>query len=138
MQPVNLEDRDFTFGVMEEGDYEGLPFVGIKATNFEKGNCITLKNVYLEHEDDRFHRIPDDVSDKYSIYKLLTLHLCVFCPPGIGRIFRRTAYQSQLKVSGIFSYFSFIHNLTFFKSITDMEESRTTIQSESKGKWCSE
>jgi hypothetical protein len=72
-QPVNLEDTDFTFGVMEEGDYEGLPFVGIKATNFEKGNCITLKNVYLEHGDDCFHRIPDDVGDKYSIYKLLTL-----------------------------------------------------------------
>jgi hypothetical protein len=100
-----LEDTDFTFGVMEEGDYKGVPFVGIKATNFEKGNCITLKNVYLEHGDDRFHRIPDDVGDKFSIYKLLTHHLSVFCPPGIGRIFRRTAYQPQLKVSRLFSYY---------------------------------
>jgi hypothetical protein len=114
MQPVNLEDTYFTFGVMEEGDYEGVPFVGIKATNFEKGNCITLKNVYLEHGDDRFHRIPDDVGNKFSIHKLLTHHLSVFCPPGIDRIFRRTAYQSQLKVSGIFSYFSLIHKPTLF------------------------
>jgi hypothetical protein len=84
---------------MDEGDYEGLPFVGVKATNFEKGQCITLKNVYLEHGDARFHRIPDNVDDEWSIYKLLHHHLDVFCPPNIGRIFRHRAFKKELNVS---------------------------------------
>jgi hypothetical protein len=84
---------------MEEGEYKGVPFVGIKATNFEKGACITLKHVYLEHGDDRFHLIPDDVNGKFPIYKLLKHHLDVFCPPEIGCIFRRRAHQRELKVS---------------------------------------
>jgi hypothetical protein len=94
-------DTDFIFGEMEEGEYKGTPFVGIKATNFEKGQSISLKNTVLEHSDDRYHRIPDDVNDKFSIYKLLKHHLDVFCPPGIGRIFRRRACQKDLKVSAL-------------------------------------
>lgn len=86
---------------MEEGEYIGVPYVGIKATNFEKGAAITLKHVYLEHSDDRFHRIPDDVEDEFSIYKLLLHHFNVNCPPGVGRIFRHAAPKKQLKVSSL-------------------------------------
>ena len=86
---------------MEEGEYIGVPFIGIKATNFEKGADITLKHVYLEHFDDRFHRIPDDVADKFSLFKLLTHHLTKNCPPRVGRIFRHKAPLKQLKVSSL-------------------------------------
>ncbi len=89
------------FGVMEEGEHKGVPFVGIKATNFEKGNSITLKHVYLEHSDDRFHRVPDDARDPYSVYKLLKHHLKFNCPPDIGCIFRRKACQAELKASPV-------------------------------------
>ena len=100
-QPIHLEHTDFKFGVMEEGEYIGLPYVGLLATNFEKGTSITLKNVYLEHSDDRFHRLPDDVDDEFSLYKLLVHHLTVNCPPDVGRIFRHPAGQKQLKVSSL-------------------------------------
>jgi hypothetical protein len=86
---------------MEEGKYIGVKYFGIKATNFEKGSAITLKHVYLEHSDDRFHRIPDDVEDPFSLYKLLHHHLTVNCPPGVGRIFRHKANKKQLKVSSL-------------------------------------
>jgi hypothetical protein len=87
---------------MEEGRYTGIPFIGLKATNFEKNTAITMKHVYLEHYDDRFHRLPDDVDDKYSLYKLLKHHLEVNCPPNVGRIFRHKANRKQLQVSSLF------------------------------------
>jgi hypothetical protein len=113
VQPTNLEDTDFALGVMEEGEYKGVPFIGLKATNFEKGQSLTLSHVHLEHSDDRFHRIPDDVRDKYSLYKLMIHHLNLNCPPGVGRIFRHKANQKQKKVSSLSFSSAFLAVLCF-------------------------
>ena len=132
---------------MEEGEYVGVPFIGIKATNFEKGAVITLKHVYLEHFDDRFHRIPDDVADKFSLYKLLTHHLTVNCPPRVGRIFRHKAPLKQLKVrslslSRLYLEALYFRNLTLSPSSTflsnnlpGIQGTRIALPSQSAQKW---
>ena len=85
---------------MEEGDYKGLEFVELRATEHLKGNQLSLKNTTTAiQKDQNFLKIPRIPNDPYCLYNLLYRQVFEFMPPDVSedRILRREAPKKLLK-----------------------------------------
>jgi hypothetical protein len=85
---------------MTEGDFKGLEYVELKATQDLKGNKLSLKNISsaLEKEQN-FLKIPNDPNNPFCLYNLLHRQVFDFLPEVItqDRILRREAPKKLLK-----------------------------------------
>ena len=86
---------------MEKGDYKGLEFVELRATEHLKGNQLSLKNTTTAiQKDQNFLRIPKIPNNPYCLYNLLYCQVFEFMSPDVSkdRILHHEAPMKLIKL----------------------------------------
>eukprot|EP00536_Pseudo-nitzschia_multiseries_P012836 jgi/Psemu1/33262/gm1.33262_g len=104
-EPAPLVKEDFETGLIQEGEFAGIPFVQLKETYSGQKNCaLSLKHHVIDEENTRKRTLPCPYSsDALSTYQT-TIKLLSMVPDDCqnsNRIFRKPASKKQIKASSM-------------------------------------
>eukprot|EP00536_Pseudo-nitzschia_multiseries_P011784 jgi/Psemu1/29998/gm1.29998_g len=104
-EPASLVKEDFETGLIQEGEFTGIPFVRLKETYSGQKNCaLSLKHDVIDEENTWKRTLPCPYSsDALSTYQT-TIKLLSMVPDDCqnsNRIFRKPASKKQIKASVI-------------------------------------
>eukprot|EP00536_Pseudo-nitzschia_multiseries_P016785 jgi/Psemu1/47747/gm1.47747_g len=102
-EPASLVKEDFETGLIQEGEFAGIPFVRLKETYSSQKNCaLSLKHNIIDEENTRKRTLPCPYSsDALSTYQT-TIKLLSMVPDDCqnsNRIFRKPTSKKQIKAS---------------------------------------
>eukprot|EP00536_Pseudo-nitzschia_multiseries_P000366 jgi/Psemu1/815/gm1.815_g len=102
-EPTSLGTEDFETGLIQEGEFAGIPFARLKEIYSGQKNCaLSLKHNVIDEENTWKRTLPcPHSSDALSTYQI-TIKLLSMVPDDCqnsNRIFRKPASKKQIKAS---------------------------------------